>query len=93
MTDEIERINLSEQELFDRLVEVRSEVLKLTSDIGQLKKDNKLNKKNNPKGIPSTDIALIDAAAKLEAQNVFEEFAAKNAEVQAKFKELTGYDS
>jgi len=93
MTEQVERINLSEQELFDRLVEVRSEVLKLTADIGQLKKDNKFNKKDNPKGLPAAEIALIDAAAKVEAQNTFEEFQAKNAEVEAKFKELTGYDN
>jgi len=92
VNDEVERTNLSEQELFDYLVDQIGEQLIVADIISQVKKDNKFNKKNNPKGLPSADIALIAAAAKLEAQNVFEEFAAKNAEVQAKFKELTGYN-
>ena len=89
---DVERTNLSEQELFDRLVELTTKQLELTADIKQIKADNKYNKKENPKGIPAADIALVSKAATLEAQNVFEEFAAKNAEVTAKFKELTQYD-
>lgn len=93
MTDQVERTNLSEQELFDCLVELFGKQLEMASDIKQLKADNKFNKKENPKGIPAADIALVVAAAKLEAQNVFEEFQSKHAEVEAKFKELTGYDN
>lgn len=76
---EVNRVTLTEQL-------VRAE------DIKQLKADAKFNKKTNPQGIAATDLALVAAAAKLEAQNVFEEFAAKNAEVTAKFKELSGYE-
>jgi hypothetical protein len=92
VTEAVERTNLSEQELFDRLVELTTKQLELTADIKQIKADNKFHKKENPKGIPAADIALVSKAATLEAQNVFEEFAAKNAEVTAKFKELTQYD-
>lgn len=91
MTD-VQRVTLTEQQLFDRLVELLTEQLVLADDIKQLKTDAKFNKKSNPNGIPAADLGLVAAAAKLEAQNVFEEFAAKNAEVTAKFKELSGYE-
>ena len=88
----VNRITLTEQQVFDRLVALIGNQLVLAEDIKQLKGDAKFNKKTNPQGIKSADLALVAAAAKLEAQNVFEEFAAKNAEVTAKFKELSGYD-
>jgi hypothetical protein len=90
---DVQRVTLTEQQLFDRLVELLTEQLVLSADIKQLKTDAKFNKKSNPNGIPAADLGLVAAAAKLEAQNVFEEFAAKNAEVTAKFKELTSYDN
>lgn len=90
---EVQRVTLTEQELFDRLVELLTDGLKITADIKQIKADAKFNKKSNPNGIPAADLALVAKAAALEAQNVFEEFAAKNAEVTAKFKELTSYDN
>lgn len=92
MTEEVQRVTLTEQQLFDRLVELLTEQLVLGADIKQLKADAKFNKKTNPNGIAAADLGLVAAAAKLEAQNVFEEFAAKNAEVTAKFKELSGYE-
>jgi hypothetical protein len=92
VTEEVQRVTLTEQELFDRLVELLTEQLVRAEDIKQLKKDAKFNKKTNPNGIPAADLALVAKAAALEAQNVFEEFAAKNAEVTAKFKELSGYE-
>lgn len=93
MTEEVQRVTLTEQELFDRLVELLTEQLVRAEDIKQLKADAKFNKKKNPNGIPAAELGLVAKAAALEAQNVFEEFAAKNAEVTAKFKELSGYDS
>lgn len=93
MTEEEKRLVLTEQQVFDRLVELFGTQLTTGEDIKQLKSDAKFNKKTNPDGIQSKDLGLIAAAAKLEAQNQFEEFAAKNAEVTAKFKELSGYDA
>lgn len=89
----VNRTTLTEKQLFDRLVELLIEQLLRAEDIKQLKADAKFNKKTNPNGIAAPDLALVAAAAKLEAQNVFEEFVAKNAEVEAKFKELSGYDN
>jgi hypothetical protein len=89
---DVQRVTLTEQQLFDRLVGLLTDGLKITADIKQIKADAKFNKKSNPNGIPAADLALVAKAAALEAQNVFEEFAAKNAEVTAKFKELSGYE-
>jgi hypothetical protein len=88
----VERINLTEQELFDRLVELVGEQLALADDIAQLKKDNKFNKKTNPKGISAADIGLVFGAAKLEAAAKYEEFTEKSALLKEKFETLTGYN-
>lgn len=88
-----ERVTLTKQELYDRLVTLITEQLVRSDDIKQLKADAKFNKKTNPQGIPAAEVSLIVKAATLEAQNQFEEFEAKNAEVIAMFKELSGYDN
>ncbi|QNR53905.1 hypothetical protein phiK7A1_117 [Pseudomonas phage phiK7A1] len=90
---EVNRVTLTKQELYDRLVTLFTEQLFKAEDIGQLKKDAKFNKKTNPTGIPAKEVATIAAAAKLDAKNVYEEFAEKNADVIAVFKELSGYDA
>lgn len=90
---EVNRVTLTEQQLYDRLVTSITEQLVRAEDIKQLKADAKYNKKENPNGIPAATVSLIVKAATLEAQNQFEEFEAKNAEVIAKFKELSGYDN
>lgn len=89
---EVQRITLTEQELFDRLVDLIGQQLTLAEDIAQLKKDAKFNKKHNPQGIPVEDVKFVSAAAKLEAQQQFEEFSAAAAATAAKFKKLSGYD-
>lgn len=90
--EEAPRFTLTQQQLFDRLVVLISQQLTLAKDISQLKKDAKFNKKTNPAGIPIVEIGLVVASAKLRAQEQFEEFTHKAAQVTAKFKELTAYD-
>ena len=90
---EVTRVTLNEQQLFDRLVDLLSQQMTLAEDISQLKKDAKFNKKTNPNGIPAEDIKFVAAAAKLEAQQQFEEFTAKAAATAEKFKQLSGYDN
>jgi regulator of replication initiation timing len=85
-------MSMSEQELFDRLVDLNKEALTLAEDISQLKKDVKFHKETNPNGISADDIKFVSAAAKLEAKQQFEEFSGDNAAVIAKYKELTKYD-
>lgn len=90
---EVKRITLTEQELFDRLVELFTKQLVLAEDISQLKKDAKFNKKTNPNGIGTDDLKFVAQAAKLEAKQNFEEFTGQAALVAQKYKELTSYDA
>lgn len=85
---EVQRVTLTEQQLADRLVELRTEALKISADIRAIKGDAKFHKDKNPTGIPAADIALIDNAAKIEANANFDEFKEKNAAVTAKYNEL-----
>lgn len=89
---EATRVTLSEQDLFNRLVTLFGEQLVLAEDIKQLKKDAKFHKEHNPQGIPKEDIAFVVAAAKLEANEKFEEFTGKAFAVRETYKRLTGYD-
>lgn len=82
------RFTLTEQQLADRLVELRTDGLKVAADIKQLKADAKFHKDKNPTGIPAAEIALIDSAAKIEANLAFDEFKEKTAAVTAKYNEL-----
>ena len=83
---------MNEVELFKRLVDLESEKLTITADIKQLKEDAKYDEETNPKGIAKDEIKLIAAAARLEAQNQYEEKKAAADAVFKKYAELTGYD-
>lgn len=85
-------MSMSEQELFDRLVDLNKQALTLAEDISQLKKDVKFHKDSNPSGLSANDIKFVAAAAKLEAKEQFEEFSGDNAEVIRKYKSLTNYE-
>lgn len=87
-----EKAPISEQELYERLVESYTDQLIRAEDIKQLKKDAKFHKNENPKGLDKEIVALASAAAKLQAASNFEEFSAKNAAVITTFKRLSGYD-
>lgn len=89
---EVNRVTLTEQELFDRLVTLFTEQMVQAEDIKQLKTDAKFNKKTNPNGIATDDLKFVAQAAKLEAKQNFEEFTGQAALVAQKYKELTGYD-
>lgn len=91
--EEVERITLTEEQLFERLVKLEGEKLTLTEDIKQLKGDAKFHKDANPGGIAKEDVALIHAAAKLEAKRDFEEKQEKARAVFAKYVELTNYNA
>ena len=84
-------MSITEKQLFDRLVTLESEKLTLAEDIKQLKDDAKYDAEMNPQGISKEDIKLIAAAAKLEAQNQFEEKKEAATAVFKKYEELTGY--
>lgn len=83
---------MTEQQLFDALVNLNKQALVIAEDISQLKKDTKYHKDNNPQGLAVDDIKFVAAAAKLEAKQQFEEFSGDNAAVIAKYKSLTNYE-
>lgn len=85
-------MSITQKELFDRLVTLESEKLTLADDVKQLKEDAKYDSEMNPQGISKEDIKLIAAAAKLEAQNQFEEKKEAATAVFKKYEELTGYN-
>lgn len=90
MTDQ--HVNLTEDEIFVELTKLFTAQLSTADAIKELKNKNKFNKKANPSGIDSHELGLIVAAAKLEANEAYEEFTGRNAEIKAKFEELTGYN-
>jgi len=90
MTDQ--HVNLTQDEIFAELVKLFTTQLSTADAIKALKNKNKFNKKTNPTGIDSHELGLIVAAAKLEANEAYEEFTGRNAEIKAKFEELTGYN-
>lgn len=87
-----DHVNLTEEEIFAELVKLFTAQLSTADAIKDLKNKNKFNKKNNPTGIDSHELGLIVAAAKLEASEAYESFTGRNAEIKAKFEELTGYN-
>jgi hypothetical protein len=89
---EVQRVTLTEQELFDRLSDLFIQQMVLSDDISQLKKDAKFHKDKNPKGISKDDLKFVAQAAKLEAKSQFEEYTANAHAVAVKFKLLSGYD-
>lgn len=86
-------MSLTQKELFDRLVNLEGDKLTIAEDIKQIKDDAKYDEDTNPQGISKEDIKLIAAAAKLEAQNQFEEKKEAANAVFKKYEELTGYNS
>lgn len=85
-------MSITQKELFDRLVTLESDKLTLSEDIRQLKADAKQDEDENPNGVSKEDIKLISAAAKLEAQNQFEEKKEAATAVFKKYEEMTGYN-
>ena len=84
---------MKQVDLFKRLVSLEGDKLTIAEDIKQIKDDAKYDEDTNPQGISKEDIKLIAAAAKLEAQNQFEEKKEAATAVFKKYEELTGYNS
>lgn len=82
----------TEQDLYNRLATLFGEVIVLNEDIKQLKKDFTFNKKTNLDGLPKADVAETAGAAKIKAQNDYEEKRVKVLALFKKFEELEGYN-
>jgi hypothetical protein len=82
--------NITEQQLFDRIVTLRTEIETLTLDLKQLKADATYHKDSNPGGIDKADVKVIDKAAQLEVKAKFEDFSEVSSAVVKKYQELSG---
>lgn len=81
-------MTMTQEQLFDRLVQLRTDILVANEDIKQLKADAKYHKDDNPSGIVKDDVALIDKAAAIKAKENFDEqYESANA-VFEKYREL-----
>ena len=81
-------MSITQEQLFEHLVELRTDILAANEDIKQIKADAKYHKDDNPNGIEKEEVALIDKAAALKAkQNFDEQFETANA-VFEKYREL-----
>lgn len=87
-----ERVVITEQQLFDRLVKLETDKLTTTADIKQLKDDAKYDEDMNPKGINKDELKLIAKAATLHAKAKFEETKEGALAVFNKYEELTNYN-
>jgi hypothetical protein len=90
--EQVERVTLSEDDLFKRLTKLETDKLTLAADIAQLKKDATYHEDDNPKGIDKAEIPLIAKSAQLHAKRDFEEKKIASAQVFAKYEQLTGYN-
>lgn len=77
---------MTENDLFERFISLELNALAHKEDVKSLVDEAKEN------GIDKEDIALIKASAKLHVNNAFEEKSAHQRALEAKYKELTGYD-
>lgn len=85
-------MQIAQKELYERLAVLIGEQIVLAEDIKQLKQDFAFNKKSNPTGLPKEVVADVHGAAKIKAQNDYEEKREKTLKVFNKFEELEGYN-
>ena len=83
---------LSEKQIFDRFVNILTEIETLKLDLKQFKSDVTFHKDHNPGGYSKDTIKLIQKSAALDVKQAFEEFSGESSAVVSKYKELTGYD-
>lgn len=83
---------ISERELYDRLVDLETQKLTLTSDVNQLKSDSKYDEDTCPQGLAKEDIKNIHAAAKLKSKLDYEEKKEAAQAVFKKYEELEQYN-
>lgn len=81
---------ITEQQLFNRIVTLRTEIETLTLDLKQLKADATYHKDHNPGGIDKATVKVIDKAAQLEVKVKFEDFSEESSAVVKKYQELSG---
>lgn len=83
---------LTEKELYNRLTDLESQKLTLSSDIAQLKKDVKYHEDENPKGLAAEDIKSVHGASKLKAKLDYLEKREAAQAIFSKYEELETYN-
>lgn len=83
---------ITEVQLFQRLVQLETEKLTLADDVKQIKQDSTYDEDMNPDGFSKETVKLVAKAAILEARNKYEEQKEAADAVFAKYVELTGYN-
>lgn len=78
---------MTENELFERFISLELEALATKENVKELVDEAKTV------GHDKAEIALIKASAKIHVAGVFEEKTEAARALEAKYKELTGYDS
>lgn len=85
-------MNVSEKQMFERFVNILTEIETNKQDLKQFKDDVTFHKDHNPSGFDKETIKVIQKAAALEVAQKFEEFSGEASAVVQKYKELTNYD-
>jgi hypothetical protein len=82
----------TEENLFQRLTKLLTDLEVIKNDIKQVKSDFTYDADLNSKGLSKDDIKLVDKASKLYVAAKFEEVEEDALAVFTKYKSLTGYD-
>lgn len=90
MTDEIV---YTEENLFQRLTKLLTDLEVVKNDIKQVKQDFTYDVDLNLKGLSKDNVKLVDKAAKLFVASKFEEVEEDALAVFTKYKTLTGYEA
>lgn len=77
---------MTENELFERFISLELEAMATKENVKALQDEAKV------KGHDKVDIALVKASAKLHVNDAFEEKTDAARALEAKYKQLTGYD-
>lgn len=86
-----EEIVYTEENLFQRLTKLLTDLEVVKNDIKAVKQDFTYDADLNVKGLSKDDVKLVDKAAKLFVASKFEEVEEDALAVFSKYKLLTGY--
>jgi len=82
----------TEENLYERLVDLKTKAKVISEDIKALKSDFTYNEDYNPKGLDKQAVKLVDKAAALWVKNNFQDTKEETLAVFAKYEELSGED-
>lgn len=83
---------MNDKALFQRLVQLKTEIEVLKADVKQLKDDVTYHKDHNPSGLSKDDVKLIDKAAAVYVKANYEELSGEFDALRKVYEELTDYN-